>query len=161
MKARTSLMYSSAFRHYLVGKGRQEYFDEIIKGLEVDLDHLLVMADPNWFFYLQVVNGKPVFRDNWRAFKEQLRQSQEKFETLMMNFMINVKTGMANLPTKINPIEPRKIIKTKLPGDDEEPLGQEEEIQLSENTVDLRTNGHKYSFEELLPNLIKADDETW
>ena len=70
MKARTSLMYSSAFRHYLVGKSRQEYFDQIIKVLEFDLDHLLAMAEPNWFFYLQVVNGQPVFRDNWRVFKE-------------------------------------------------------------------------------------------
>ena len=78
-----------------------------------------------------------------------------------MNFTANVKTGMANLPTKVHPIEAKKVTKTKLPVDDAEPLGQDEEIKLSEDIVDLKTNGDKYSYEELLPNLLKDDDETW
>ena len=79
----------------------------------------------------------------------------------MMNFTIKVKTGIAELPTNVNPLRIVKKVKRKLPEEGEEPLGKEEEMHLTEEIVGLSTNGDSYSYEELLPNLLNSDDETW
>ena len=78
-----------------------------------------------------------------------------------MNFTVRVKTGMAELPTNVNPLQTVKKVKRKLPEEGEEPLGKDEEMHLTEEIVGLSTNGDGYSYEELLPNLLKSDDETW
>jgi len=65
-------MYSAVYRYYLFGKERQAYFDRIIDELETGVDHLMVMSNPNWFFYFKKINGKDVLRDTWPSYRKRL-----------------------------------------------------------------------------------------
>ena len=119
MQARTALMYSCAFRFYLIGANRQAYFDRIIDELETALDHLMALSQPNWFFYMQYVDGIPVLRENFVAYKQRLEDTSETFITLFNEFMPSVKDGMPELPPsdvvpteneeKVEPDEERKV----------------------------------------------------
>lgn len=102
-------MYSAVFRYYLFGKERQAYFDRIIDELETGVDHLMVMANPNWFFYFKKINGKDVLRDTWPGFRARLEQSRDEFVTLYQHFMPSVKTGMPDLPLPEEPKPPKLV----------------------------------------------------
>ena len=95
----------------MVGKNRQEYFDQISKGLQIDLDHILVLSEPNWFFYLQVINGKPTLRENWATYRDELIETKNKFESVFSSFMQNVKTGMPDLPVDDEKSEKDVVLK--------------------------------------------------
>ena len=57
----------------------------------------MVMSDPNWFFYLQYVDGMPVLRENWSVYTFKLNKIKEEFITLFTDFMPRVKTGMPEM----------------------------------------------------------------
>ena len=119
-QARTTLTYSSAFRHFLVGANRQEYFDKMSEGLEKDLEHLLSMSEPNWFFYMQFIDGRPILRENWSTYQTQLSEMKEKFDTIFSNFMQNVKTGMPDLPAEedVKVAAKKKVVGKMIPRDE-------------------------------------------
>ena len=150
-EARIALMYSSAFRYYLMGANRQAYFDRILDELETALDHLAVMADPNWFFYIQYVNGMPVLRDSFSAYRDRLEGTKAEFVELFTEFMPSVKTGMPDLPP--DSIEPTTVASL--------PLEQQEEIELSPATAIVRTEHSHERGQEVRENLVKPGHEGW
>jgi len=71
--------------------------------METALNHLLALSDPNWFFYMQYINGIPVLRENFSDYRERLKDTKDDFIKLFTEFMPSVKTGMPDLPPDKGP----------------------------------------------------------
>ena len=144
-QAREALMYSCAYRYYLMGQNRQIYFDKIIVELETALDHIVTMADPNWFFYLQYKDGIPIMRDNFCSYKERVEDARDDFVKVFTEFMPRVKSGMPDLP-------PDSIVPTT---NSSIPIDQQEEIEMSPETAIVRTEHSHEAGQEVRENLVK------